>query len=212
MKLLGFSRFDQLIDVEIDKSIILVMPTWRNWLARESSDNKNLDFNNTVYFQKWNELLNSKELGDLLDKFDKRILFYPHRNMQKYLSYFSTSSQRIEIADWREYDIQDVLKKAALMVTDYSSVFFDFAYMLKPVIFYQFDEEEFRARQYSEGYLDYHKTNLGLWTDSLDGVLDYLKKSLNENIPQTKEEDIKEDFPVRDNNNSRRIYEAIKSI
>ena len=26
------------------------------------------------------------------------------------------------------------------MVTDYSSVFFDFAYMKKPIVFYQFDE------------------------------------------------------------------------
>ena len=212
VKLLGFSRFDQLQDIEIDKDMILVMPTWRNWLARESNDNNGLEFDKTEYFNKWNEIMNSKELDELLKKYDKHILFYPHRNMQKFLSYFSTDSERIKIADWKEYDIQDVLKKAALMITDYSSVFFDFAYMLKPVIFYQFDEDEFRAKQYSEGYLDYHNTSLGKWTDSLDGVLKYLENSLKESIPRVKEEDIKEDFPMRDNNNSKRIYDAIKSI
>ena len=44
------------------------------------------------------------------------------------------------------------------MITDYSSVFFDFSYMRKPVIFYQFDEKKFRKAQYAEGYFSYKNT------------------------------------------------------
>ena len=38
-----------------------------------------------------------------------------------------------------EIDYSDMLTKASLMVTDYSSLSFDFAYLKKPVIYAQFD-------------------------------------------------------------------------
>ena len=46
-----------------------------------------------------------------------------------------------------------------MLITDYSSVYFDIAYMRKPIIFYQFDEEEFRRKHYQRGYL--REENLG---------------------------------------------------
>lgn len=208
--LLGFPRFDQLHDIKVDKDMILVMPTWRNWLGRESSDNRHLDFTQTEYYRKWNGFLNDKRLHALLEKYDKRLVFYPHRNMQKFISYFSVGCDRVTIADWKQYDIQYLLKTAALMITDYSSVFFDFSYMRKPVIFYQFDEQEFREKQYEEGYFDYHNTVLGKWTDNVDGVLTCLQEQLDEGCPLVDEEVIKTIFPMWDNNNCERIFKHIK--
>ena len=212
VKMCGLARFDNLHDAQIDKDMILVMPTWRNWLGRESHDNKGLDFVETEYYKKWNEFLNSKELDEILATYGKKIIFYPHRNMQKFLQYFKTESQNIEIADWKNYDIQDVLKRAALMITDYSSVFFDFAYMRKPVIFYQFDEEEFRKRQYEKGYFDYRNTELGEWAGNLTDVLVLLKESLSNGLNQIDEDVIRKFFPLWDTKNSQRIYESILFI
>ena len=212
VKMCGLARFDNLHDAQIDKDMILVMPTWRNWLGRESHDNKGLDFVETEYYKKWNEFLNSKELDEILATYGKKIIFYPHRNMQKFLQYFKTESQNIEIADWKNYDIQDVLKRAALMITDYSSVFFDFAYMRKPVIFYQFDEEEFRKRQYEKGYFDYRNTELGEWAGNLTDVLVLLKESLSNGLNQIDEDVIRKFFPLWDTKNSQRIYESILII
>ena len=210
VKMLGFSRFDALHNVEADKDLILVMPTWRNWLGRESTENRNLDFSQTQYCKCWNEFLNSPRLAELLDKYDKKLLFYPHRNMQKFIGNFQSLSPRIEIADWRKYDIQDVLKKAALMITDYSSVFFDFSYMRKPVIFYQFDEELFRQKQYGEGFFDYKNTVLGEWAGTLDETLDKLEKDLENGISLCPEETVRSFFPLWDTNNSERIYNEIR--
>lgn len=212
INLSGFSRFDSLHDVKIDKDLILVMPTWRNWLARESHDNKDLNFVETEYFKEWNKFLNSGELDAILSRYKKRLLFYPHRNMQKFLQYFSTASSNIEIADWKQHDIQEVLKKASLMITDYSSVFFDFAYMRKPVIFYQFDEKEFREKQYAEGYLDYHNTVLGKWTDNLITVFSLLEDILKNNCQLIDESTVMEFFPLWDTDNCKRIYKAIKEL
>lgn len=212
LALLGFSRFDRLHNVDVDENLILLMPTWRNWLGRESSDNKNVDFTQTEYFKKWNEIITSEELDNLLKKYDKKLLFYPHRNMQKFLNYFKTESDRIEIADWKTHDIQDCLKRAALLITDYSSVFFDFSYMRKPVLFYQFDEKEFREKQYEEGYFDYHNTVLGKWTDSAQGLFENLEEQLKNDCALMPEETIKTIFPYWDTENSKRIYNKIKQL
>ncbi|HBF86484.1 MAG TPA: teichoic acid biosynthesis protein B, partial [Clostridiales bacterium] len=43
----GLARFDSLHNVKSDKGLILVMPTWREWLGRESRENKNTVFTDT---------------------------------------------------------------------------------------------------------------------------------------------------------------------
>lgn len=96
------------------------------------------------------------------------------------------------------------------MITDYSSVFFDFAYMRKPVIFYQFDEKKFREKQYEEGFFDYHDTILGDWVASLSDVLDLLEKHIKDKNNDVDETVIRRFFPLWDDHNSERIYKAIK--
>lgn len=215
---LGLARFDNLHNVNVDKDLILVMPTWRRWLANPIKDNKKIDnindFSQTEYCIKWNEFLNSKELDELLKKTNKHILFYPHRNMQKFINNFSTSSERIKIANANDFDIQDLLKNAGLLITDYSSVFFDFAYMLKPVMFYQFDEKKFRENQYTQGYFDYKNNIIGSQAVNLEDVIAMLEEKISNNfdLPQKHQEKIKEYFKFYDNRNCERNYEAIKLI
>ena len=212
VQMLGLSRFDTLHDAERNEEIILVMPTWREWLGRESRENRGLEFSETEYFNAWNEFLHSPVLAGLLEKYDKKLLFYPHRNMQKFLEYFQSDDPRVEIADWKKYDIQDVLKRAALLITDYSSVFFDFSYMRKPVLFYQFDEKEFREKQYAEGYFDYHNTVLGKWTDTEEGLCALLEEQFSLGMPLLSEETVRSFFPLWDTENRARTYEAICAL
>lgn len=98
------------------------------------------------------------------------------------------------------------------MITDYSSVYFDFAYMRKPVIFYQFDEREFREKQYAEGYFDYHNTVLGKWADTLQDALNALEENLRNGCPMLEESTIREFFPLWDTENCKRTFEAIKNL
>ena len=71
--------------------------------------------------------------------------------MQPFLSEFE-GNKRIKIASTEEYDVQTVLKESAYLITDYSSISFDFAYMKKPLCYFQFDYAEFREKHYPEGY------------------------------------------------------------
>ena len=84
--------------------------------------------------------------------------------------------------------------------------------MRKPVLFYQFDESEFRQKQYGEGYLSYHDTVLGRWFDDKDELFTELEKSMAQNFPLIDEEISKSVFPNIDQNNSERVYNAIKSL
>lgn len=215
VRLLGLTRFDRLHGIEADQNLIVVMPTWREWLARPVKSNKSLDdlehFENTEYCIRWNEFLNSPELDRILKQYGKHMIFYPHRNMQKYLSYFHTESDCIRIADRNDYDIQDLLKRGALLITDYSSVFFDFAYMKKPVLFYQFDEKKFRENQYQVGYFDYRDELLGKCSFNLADLLTRIEEQSQMNFVITEAESNLTDrfFPLRDQNNCERNYRAI---
>ena len=45
--------------------------------------------------------------------------------------------------------------------SDYSSILFDFAYLKKPIVFIQFDIEDYRRLSYPEGFFDYKKEVFG---------------------------------------------------
>ena len=139
----GFARFDNLYNNKVNKKQILIMPTWRQWLGRETNlfGNKFI-FEETNFFKNWNNLLNYDEFINYIEKEGIKVIFYPHMNMQKFINSFSVKSKNIKIASMKT-DIQKVLKESSILITDYSSVFMDFAYMKKPIFFYQFDYDEY---------------------------------------------------------------------
>lgn len=215
VKLLGFCRFDGLHGNFDKKRQILVMPTWREYLVRPrgtvSESDLKKQFPDSEYFKKWSELLCSEALQNALKENNYTLLFYPHRNMQIYLDKFRAlqTGENIQIAEPDELSVQQALKESACLVTDYSSVFFDFAYMKKPVIFYQFDEAEFRANQYEEGYFDYHNNSLGSWCGELRDCLNLLSGQLTSDCPDN--DRVSEFFEIYDDKNCERTFQTIKN-
>ena len=214
---LGFPRFDNLHHNIVNNNQILVMPTWREWLnlntKARNKFNEGSIFTESEYFKRWNEFLVNNDLKNFLEKNNLTLIFYPHRNMQKNLQDFQTSSDNIILADWKKYDIQELLKESAFLITDYSSVFMDFCYMRKPVLFYQFDYKKFREGQYEEGYYDY-KDGFGKSIDTLDELISDIQKQFNNKwiLEDRYKEKIEKFFRIYDNQNSKRVYSFIKEI
>lgn len=211
----GLCRFDNLFDTSQGKRQILVMPTWRNWISiptTESYAQEDItEFTGTKYFQCWNEFLCDKELAAFLEKENIRLVFYPHRGMQKFIQNFQSLSMHIVIAKWPEYDVQELLKESNLLVTDYSSIAMDFAYLRKPLLYYQFDYEMFRKGQYSEGYFSYKEDGFGKVCEKEQDVVREMKQ-IAENgmtMPDLYQQRVDEFFSYRDKNNCKRNYEAI---
>ena len=98
------------------------------------------------------------------------------------------------------------------MVTDYSSVFFDMIYMKKPIVFYQFDEDEYRKYQYGEGYFDYHNNNFGNSYAESWRVVKELKTILENDCKISPQylDSHKEIFRFYDRKNSERVFKILK--
>ena len=217
MQLTGLPRWDNLHDVSVKKNRIVVMPTWRYWLNLKSKELGNLtsDFMNSKYLHRWKDFLESDQLNELIEKHNLEVIFYPHRNIQSHLPDFKkVVKTKVVLALWTEYDIQELMMSSEMMITDYSSVFFDMVYMKKPIIFYQFDLEDFRKGQYEEGYFDYQNNPFGKSCFELNDVLGELKKIVERNYQCDEKflEAHKDYFPYYDTNNSERVYEAVKAI
>ena len=159
----------------------------------------------------WLEILKSTRMEELIGKYQLEVIFYLHRNMQNHLHAFDKVIDQITIASWEKYDIQELLKTSSVLITDYSSVFFDMVYMKKPVIFYQFDEEKYRKYQYREGYFDYHNNFFGKTFSTCGGVMEELEKIINRNFQPSDEfiEEHQKIFKYWDNKNSERIFKML---
>lgn len=213
----GFSRFDLLFrSKEEYKHQILIMPTWRKWLAAKNTANianateKN-KFINSSYFKTFQQLLNNNKIVNLLNIYNYQLIFYPHYELQSYINTFSCNSPRITIANRNMFDIQKLLIESSILITDYSSVAFDFAYMRKPVLYYQFDKKEYTKRHHQEGYFKYESDGFGpiaIHEEELTLQLENILKN-DSNINNTYLERINNFFPPLDNLNSERIFNAI---
>lgn len=212
---LGFSRFDNLHKISINKKQIVIMPTWRNWLGREKNILEKAEvFEKTEYFQRYYSLINNVRFLKFIENNDIIVYFFPHRNMQRFLKKFKTCSSNIKIVNNNDIDIQDLLRDSALMITDYSSVYMDFAYMKKPILYYQFDDEKYHKTQLKEGYFSCKNDGFGKVVETENKLIDEVIKSYNVNFVM---EDVykkraNDFFELNDQENSKRIYEFLLGL
>lgn len=213
VQMTGFPRYDALDSSETIKKRVLIMPTWRNWfnLNSKSGDDINKDFTHSDYLKKWLELLNDKKLEKITSEYQLEVIFFLHRNMQRYIESFKNVKNHITLASWENYDIQNLLKTSVCMITDYSSVFFDMIYMEKPIVFYQFDEIEYRKYQYQKGWFDYHNNPFSQSYANKEEVTNKIEEyAKNEFCMDEKyKKACSEVFKFLDKNNSKRVYELL---
>ena len=210
VKYTGLARYDALHDFKT-KEQILLMPTWRMYLGNCTEQ----QLAQSDYVTKWNAVLQDSHLLDALKQSGKTLVFYPHYEVQKkFLHLFKAEDTSLVVADFDHYDVQQLLKESQLLVTDYSSVFFDFAYMNKPSVYYQFDEEQFFAGHYKRGYFNYRVMGFGEVLTDHDALIDTIISYLESNCQMRKEyaKRIEGFFPLHDTNNCERIFEEIQKL
>jgi len=216
VKLLGLARFDRLHEFNTVPRQILIMPTWRDWLGTNAlSKNPEKDISNfceSDYYKNWSKVINSERLRDICEKYGCTVMFCPHRDTQRFIEYFKSSNPFLTVCDYRNFNVQELLKSSAFMVTDYSSVQIDFAYMKKPLAYFHFDYEEFSLKHYHKGYFDYEQDGFGPVFDNALCLMDYIEKKAaqsfqNDEIYLNRHESF---FTLYDTNNCKRNYEAIK--
>ncbi len=130
-----FHLTDSIIDtlkkdlgISPDKKVILYAPTWREV---DHKPGEGYVYQLAVDFEKWH-----RQLGD-----DVIILFRTHYLIKNYIDLTKYEDFVINVSEYD--DIKDLYAISDVLITDYSSVFFDYANLNRPILFFMYDYEKY---------------------------------------------------------------------
>lgn len=208
---LGLCRYDALLHPHETKRQVLFMPTWRTYAVEGKTQ---AEFEQTDYFQHWQAVISDPKLEKLLTKYGYDAVFYPHFEVQRFLSAFHTENPHVKIGALGQMDVQTLLMESALLITDFSSIQFDFAYMLKPEIYYQFDEARYWGTHHDRGYFDYRVDGFGEVVTTQEALLQAIETALASECAVTPEmqKHIRDTFGALDDHNCERNHQAIREL
>ncbi len=179
------------------KKVIIYMPTFRdsgeppiNEILNFTELNNKLNEMNAIFIIKHHELSSIADLlrEEKVDNFSNIIVIDP------------------------AMDVYPILPHVDLLVTDYSSVFFDFLLLDKPIIFHAHDLEKYLEKD-REMYFDYEKFVPGPITRNFDELITCIEKILvhEEDGHVDARRSLKEKvFAHHDGNSSARLFAEIK--
>lgn len=213
VKLTGFPRYDNL--VSDSKKQIAIMPTWRKNLSGKNNvltgiREYNEQFKYSDYFTFYDKLINDKRLLDVMRKKGYNGVFVVHpSHMNNYVDFNGNDVFKV-VEGFADY--QKIFKESNLLISDFSSVPFDFAYMHKPVIYTQFDRDVFFSNHlYDEGYFSYEEDGFGPVTynyeDSINEIINLINNECK--IEKKYDDRINKFYKYNDRNNCKRVYEEI---
>ena len=209
----GGPRYDGLHDTVTNKEI-LIMPTNRTWFYDKNFNKQHEVFLSDPFFREYQGLLDDPAFNQMVDQSGYKVLFYLHSRSQPFIDHFNTDNENIRIVNMEDMGVQEALKRAALLVTDFSSVAFDFAYMGKPVLYFQFDYERFRKDQYSEGWFSYSDDGVGDIVDNRDSLIQKINELLKADCLMSDEyiKRTEKIYTYHDQDNCERVFNSIIDI
>lgn len=217
VKLTGLPRHDTLLELNIKREKkILIIPTWRKKIkgsySERTGESKYLDtFKNTQYYKFYNDFINDDRLLQVLKETGYKCKFCLHPSHYKQYIDFQ-GNEYVEI-NQGIVDYQKEFKKSTLLMTDFSSVAFDFAYLRKPIIYSQFDKDSFFDGSHigNQGYFDYETDGFGPvcydYESTVQTIIDYIENDCK--IEDQYLERINKFYAYNDKNNCKRVYEEI---
>ncbi|MEJ1089993.1 CDP-glycerol glycerophosphotransferase family protein, partial [Microbacterium sp. Mu-80] len=226
--LTGIPRFDGLpVDSE---RVVMISPTWRPEYAAPSPGENNRrpaneDFLNSLYFDRFSALLTSRALLEEAEArgFSIRFMIHPtlatnHEYFRQGLNEVATDKGVGDIVDKvvsvgaagidTSYDVE--LKRARLLVTDYSGIQYDFAYMRKAIVYFHDSD---MPPQYGDGAMDYPTMGFGPIAPSVDTLVDHLLDALGRDcaVADAYTRRYETFFEFDDRLNCQRIHEDVES-
>lgn len=212
LKLTGVPRYDGLVNE--DKKQILISPTWRMQAARlvTKSESVQRDYNplfkQTSYFKVYNSLINDERLIAAAKKYGYTIAYVLHPIISPQAEDFDTNEYVRIIPSTGDMSYEQMFRESSLMVTDFSGVQFDFAYMRKPLVYLHHHDI---PQHYEEGTFHYDTMAFGEICHTNDELIDLLCGYMRDGCRMKEEYRRRADdfFAFRDRNNCQRIYDIM---
>lgn len=179
----------------LDKKIIMYLPTWR--------DNSFKLFNNKSKF-------NIKAIDRFLEKNKMFLIIKIHPyDLHKYNSL--PKAKNIEFTTNMD-DVYMYLSDVDILLTDYSSVYFDFLLLNRPIIFVPFDRKEYEMQH--GFYYNYEDVTPGVKAQDWHEITDQIKMLIDGKdkfeLERIKINKIFNKF--YDDKNSQRVYKEILKL
>ena len=204
----GAPRFDGL--VSRDKKQILITPTWRRNVtagtnSKGSRNEYSVNFKHTEYFRIYNSLINDERVIQTAKETGYKLIYLIHPILSPQIGDY-TVNENVEIIPGSEINYETILSESSLMLTDYSGIQFDFAYMRKPVLYYHPDS---LPPQYDSNVYDYETKALGPVLKNHEEVVETLCRYMRSNCRMEPEYEkrVNSFFAFDDRESSRRAYE-----
>lgn len=213
IEMTGLARYDGLKDK--NQKQILITPTWRRYLTLPSpkygeARQHNDSFKNSDYFKIYNTLINDERLISTAKEYGYKIIYVLHPCTSSQIDDYDRNDYVELLAATDNVNYEKMLTEASLMVTDYSGVQFDFAYMRKPIVYYHPDE---LPPHYETSELDYETMGFGPICKTNDQIVNVLCEYMKKEC-KIEEEYIRranDFFAYNDYNNCERIYQSIQN-
>ena len=207
VQLLGLPRHDYREKME-DRKEIVIIPSWRRSLEHLNEE----QFKNSEFYNAYNSLLTNSELIEFLEFQGYTMIFKPHHNLITHLHLF----ERHPLVEFdygssngngRTYD--EIFNHSSLLITDYSSAVFDFAYIKKPILYYHGVEDYHFDIENS--FFDYEKMGFGEIAKSPEGLVNLIMNYVNCNcvMKDKYKKRVDDFFEYHDKNNCKRVYEFL---
>lgn len=214
----GFPRHDTLI--ELNETIptekrILIAPTWRQYLTCEPDTitglrSRNPAFTQSDFFNFYNSLINDSRIDEATRAAGYSVEFLIHPSLSQEAGFFQSNFVHIS----SDYNYQMQFARSAIMLTDYSSVAFDFALLKRPVIYAQFDKDTFfQAHTTKPGYFSYEEDGFGQVCYDYESTVAALLAAIeNPQMPQQYTARVDSFFYVPETSRCEEVVQAILNM
>jgi CDP-glycerol glycerophosphotransferase (TagB/SpsB family) len=157
------------------RRVLLYMPTYRQYSASWEKEPQSLPWG----------LESHLRLSDDLLRMDAKLFIKPHPwDTAQWSTLGPTGTIQVISGS---VDVYDSLKYVDLLITDYSSIYFDFLLLDRPIIFYCYDLEEYLSRERGM-YYEYSQVTPGAKARTLDQLLDAIARELHERADRYRDE------------------------
>jgi CDP-glycerol glycerophosphotransferase (TagB/SpsB family) len=224
-QLTGLPRFDRILAAGAAfpperRDLVLIAPTWRDWLVDRTfagAHRRVVDitsFQNSEYAKNWLGLIRSPELRDLAERNGLTLGLLLHPNMQSVVPQLELPPH-VRLFSFEGQNVQETFARSWVVVTDYSSMAFNAAYIDRPLVYFQFDRDRFFAGGHpgKPGYFNYERDGFGPVAVDVDAA----EKAITEAVEQGPNPApeywarIAEAFPDRDGKCCERVADAIEN-
>ena len=208
--------FKSAFRVEENNMIIATYPRVIDLCKRNKlrKNNKNFTF---LYAPTWRDSggdfiiasqINFSVLNEFLSKNNAVLILKFHP--ATHIDFLPSSYSQIRLADKND-DPNNLMVESDCLITDYSSIYFDYICQNKPVLFFPFEKEEYLSQR--EMYRSDNKSTPGRKADNINQLINNMELTLSnpKNNKQLREAMIKKYSPINLKSN-RHITDRIKAL